>query len=331
MGAEKFFEDNPLIAATLKPQTQTKYAIALDNFKASNVATDPTHFSLDQRLAISIQERFMVNAKPEQRQEMANLVCMITLIYPSTKMQLGLARRCISEWKALKPSRSSAPFTKELVLALAWEMLAKSKVESATVLLTSFAACLRVSKALKLTWSQVALPGDLRLSSYSPETAGLNIYDSKTSRYTGKLQFVKLSDREGVKFLSGLRCVRSSASMRIVPIKYHQYSNDLRKAITHFQLQDTPFISHSARIGKATEDFIAGETVEQIAINGRWKCINSLRYYLNNGRAWSLNTPISLIQQHKIARASAKMRHTLQQANNSITYDQRLRNQMNVL
>ena len=310
--ADEFFEENPLIAVTLKLSTQTKYAIALENFLSSPVANEATELSLDHRLAIYIQERYLTNPKPGQRQEMSNLVCILALMYLSIKLDLGLARRCLTSCKTLKPSRSSAPFTKQIVLALAWTLIKKGKVTAATVLFTSFTACLRVSKALKLTWSRVALPGDLRLSAYPPGTAGVNIYDAKTSRYTGKLQFVKISDPDGVKLLSEVHRSCPDKSSRIAPITYQQYKDDLRQSLTNFQLHETPFTSHSARIGKATEDFIRGVPVEQIAINGRWKSLNSLRYYLNNGRAWILNTPLSESQQKMLSQAAASMTIALQ-------------------
>ena len=94
--AKEFFEENRLIAATLKPATQTKYAIALDNFIASTVANEATNLSLDQRLSIYTQERYIANARPGQRQEMSNLICMVTLMYPCVKPDLGIARRRIS-------------------------------------------------------------------------------------------------------------------------------------------------------------------------------------------------------------------------------------------
>ena len=99
---------------------------------------------------------------------------MISLMYPSAKLEMGLARRCIAGWKALRPARSSAPFTKDLVLALTWKMVIHGKIAAATVLLTSFSACLRVSEALKLTWQREALPGELRLAAYPSGTAGIN-------------------------------------------------------------------------------------------------------------------------------------------------------------
>ena len=71
-------------------------------------------------------------------------------------------------------------------------MVIHGKIAAATVLLIFFSACLPVSEALKLIWQRVALPGDLRLAAYPSGTAGINIHDPKTSRYTGKLQFVKV-------------------------------------------------------------------------------------------------------------------------------------------
>ena len=309
--AEEFFEENPLIAATLKPTTQTKYAIALESFKASTVANDPTHLSRDQRLAIHIQERYIANPGPGQRQEMSNLICIVALMYPSVKQDLGLARRCLSGWKTLKPSRSSAPFTKEIVLTLAWVMVTNGKIESATVLLTSISACLRVSEALNITWRRVALPGDLRLAAYPAGTARVNIQDAKTSRYTGKLQFVKLADQHGINLLSALKQRNPQNIGRIASISYQRYTDELRQSLAHFQLEKTPFPTHSAHIGKETEDYIRGEPVEQIAIKGRWKSMASLRYYLNDGRAWILNTPITSNHQRTLSLAAAKMKHAL--------------------
>ena len=79
-------------------------------------------------------------------------------------------------------------------------MLQKQKIAAAIVLIKSFSACLRVSEALSLAWQNVALPGDLCLEAFPAGTAVINIHDEKTSRYTGKLQFVKMSYSDGVKF-----------------------------------------------------------------------------------------------------------------------------------
>ena len=104
-------------------------------------------------------------------------------------------------------------------------MVIHGKISAATVLLTSFSASLRVSEALRLTWQRIALPGDLRLAAYPSGTAGINILDAKTSRYTGKLQFVKVSDRHGIKLLAELKHRSTANTARIAPISYQQYTD----------------------------------------------------------------------------------------------------------
>ena len=205
-------------------------------------------------------------------------------MYPSAKLEMCLAQTFISGWKALKPARSSAPFMKDLVFALACKKVIHGRKAAATVLLTSFSACLYVFDSLKITWQSVVLSGDLRMAAYPPGMAGVNIHDAKTSRYTDKFQFVKVPDQNNIKLLSALKHRSNANTARIAQISYQQYTDELRQSFKHFQLHETPFTIHSARIGRATDDCIRGEPVEQIAINGRLTSLSSLRYYLNNGR-----------------------------------------------
>lgn len=52
VGAEVFFEDKPLISATLKTSTQTRHAIVLDKFISLTVAHETALLSLDKRIVI---------------------------------------------------------------------------------------------------------------------------------------------------------------------------------------------------------------------------------------------------------------------------------------
>ena len=63
VGAEQFFEENPLIAATLKPVKQTKYAIALEHFVVSRVVNEANNLFLDQRVAMYIHKRHSASPK----------------------------------------------------------------------------------------------------------------------------------------------------------------------------------------------------------------------------------------------------------------------------
>ena len=105
------------------------------------------------------------------------------------------------------------------------------KIAAATVLLTSFSACLRVFEAHKLTCQRVALPGNFRLAACPSGTAEINIHDAKTSGYTGKLQLFKVSDRHGIKFLAELKHRSTANTARIASIPYQQYTDELRQSL----------------------------------------------------------------------------------------------------
>ena len=303
---EAFFEDNPLIAATLNASTKHKYALALERFRDLTSHVDDVPLSLDHRIAIYIQDQFLQNPLAGRRQEMSNLLCMILVMYPTLKDKLGISRRCIAGWKSLTPARPAAPLTKQMVFAFAYHMLVSKQPQSATAIILSFFGCLRISEALHLCWKDVALPGDVRLSAYGSGIAGINIRDAKTSRQTGPLQFVKINDVIANGYLRVLHGDVSDHGSRVTAASYQSYSLDLKGAAKTFGFNPAIFTTHSARIGKATEDYIQGIPVDQVAINGRWKSLNSLRYYLNNGKAWILDNRVTPSHQDKLRQAEQR-------------------------
>ena len=197
---------------------------------------------------------------------------------------------------------------------LSWFLLASGTPEAAYIRLTTFCGCLRVSEALAFCINDIALPEDVRLASYGPRLAGLNIRDAKTARYTVSLQFVKIDDTDAIQFLQA--CISSSKQITgpLVRLTCRTYATDLKEAVAAFGLQNALFTSHFARIGKATQDYVAGIPVDQIAVNGRWKSLNSLQYYVTNGCAWLLDTKIPPATQQRLADAARQMQHLIQRA-----------------
>ena len=191
-------------------------------------------------------------------------------------------------------------------------MVVQGNCEAAIVILTTFAACLRVSEALFIEIQDIAFPGDARIAGYGHSTAGINIKDAKTSRYTGRLQFVKLDDPQTIKIIQAWTKVTNRKTGRLVTLNYQRYSANLKTALSSLDLQNAQFTSHSARIGKATQDYINGLPVDQIAINGRWKSINSLRHYVTNGRSWLLDTHIPAAAQNRISEAASNMQYLIE-------------------
>ena len=302
---DTFFEDNPLIAATLQSRTQQKYGVALENLRTSTFASISSALPLDHRLYIYIHGSYTKNSNPGNRQEMTNLLSIILIMYPSLQgANLDLPKRCLSGWRTLHPSKSSAPFTEDISLALAWRMLARGRIEAALTVLLTFSACLRVSDPLALKMQDIALPGDVCLAAYEALVAGLNIRDVKTARYTGRLQFVKLEDLHTIKLLQAWKSALKRDTGPLVTLTYQSCTTDLKAAFASIALHNVSFTPNSARIGKATHDFISGVTVSQVAVNGRWKSLNFLRYYVTNGRAWLLDTNISREAQNPLIESS---------------------------
>ena len=248
---------------------------------------------------------------------MASLLRMILIMYFSQRgANLGLSKRCLSGWRSLQPSKSSAPFTKTITLALEWHMVVQGNCKAAIVILTTFAACLRVSESLLIEIQDIAFAGDARIAGYEHSTAGINIKDAKTARYTGRLQFVKLDDPQTIKIIQAWTKVTNRKTGRMVTLNYQRYTANLETALSSLDLQNSQFTSHSAalaaRIGKATQDYINGFPVDQIAINGRWKSINSLRHYVTNGRSWLLDTHIPAAAQNRISEAASNMQYLIE-------------------
>ena len=185
----------------------------------------------------------------------------------------------------------AVPLTKEMCLAFSWHFIIEKRVEAAVILLLTYSACQRVSEDLQLEWKDIAFPGDVHLFSCGG-VAGINIWEAKTSRRTGRLQFVLLTDKLCIKFLRTYKSSRPEQE-NLVGISYASYLDSLKRASQHFGMKNTRISTHSARVGKATQDYIQRTPVEQIAMNGRWKSMHTLRYYVDNGRAWLLNIPIN--------------------------------------
>lgn len=159
---------------------------------------------------------------------------------PSLKHSLGLSRK-IAGWNHIKPSCSAAPLTRQIVFTFAYSLLGKGSVKFAAVLLLSFGASLRDSEARQLCWEHIALPGDIRLSSYGSSSAGVNIVDAKTSLQTGRLQFVPTTDPEIITFLVMYREANPEESVIAPSLTYKAYQNSCR--LGFFQMSEA---HHSA-------------------------------------------------------------------------------------
>lgn len=186
-------------------------------------------------------------------------------------------------------------------------MIESKQFEAAALLLISYDALLRLSEGLSLMWDNILFPGDLRLQGYGALTAGVTILDSKTSRSAGRFQFVKIEDKNVIQFLKVYRSMNRVTTHFVNELTYSRYERSLKQAARRLGVSNQHFSSHSARIGNTTQEYIRGKPVEQLAVDGRWKSLNSLRYYINNGRARLANLNIQQTHQRVITSQAEKL------------------------
>lgn len=312
---------NPLISLDLKEDTNRVYSIALSRFCESAGISKISNTNIDHILSRYVQNCFMTNGTPGKRQEMCNLLSIIYLMYPNMKSHLGFTRRCLAGWKRTQKPKSATPLDSQLCFAFATEMIRRKWVTFAMVLLPSFSGLLRASEALKLKWTDVAFPGDSSIQAYGPLVAGINIWDAKTSRYSGHLQFVKIKENETIQFLYVLKHFNHSDEAISPNLNMSTYDRHIKQIASVFGLHNQQFSTHSARIGKATEEYIKGTAVNQIAIDGRWQSLNSLRYYVTNGRSKLCLMNMSSQNQMRVKERALQLQSLLQNWTRSSHYE----------
>lgn len=148
----------------------------------------------------------------------------------------------------------------------------------------------------------VAFPGDLRILGPGISVGGVNVEESKTS----PLQFEPLKDTAVLELL-GKFSKKPGTKGKLFNLTYARLLADIKSTGAEFRFINTAFCRHSSRIGGALQDYLAGTPVESIAITGRWKAIESLRYYLRNGRAWLMKLNCSPSMQSTLRSSARKM------------------------
>lgn len=299
--AESFFIHYPLIQSTIKAQTCRKYTAAYEPFRHDHshlLTTSPV--TLDRYLAYYINDAFASDPSPGARTEMSYLLSMMYLMSPETKPFLNLARRSLRGWHKLTPPSPSTPMSYEMARAFSFHLLTTGRPHAALILLLSFSGYLRASEALGLLWEDVVFPGDARITAFAHHTAGINVRDAKTAKATGEYQFIQIQCPLTIQLLR-LAAHGDTPTPRVAAtLSYSTYLAAVKAVAQHYGFTNARFTPHSTRIGAATEAFITGTKVSDIALLGRWKSVESVRYYVTAGRAWMASTKIATQAQLSI-------------------------------
>ena len=228
-----------------KRPTLVKYDKALKNYLMHYPESTLTVQDADLHISDYINMRFEDDPRPGQCQEMANLLSMLTLSHPHLRDHLTLSRRAVQGWKVSKPSKSSMPLTRTMMLAFAKYFLCRAEVGMAVALGVGWAAYLRISEVMRLRWSDIALPGDFRLNDVSGHVCGINIKVAKT----GTNQFVLISDEHITTLLQQYHASQADADSKLSRFKTKRYQLFLNDACFFYGLGNLQVTPHSCRIG----------------------------------------------------------------------------------
>ena len=106
----KYFEDHPLIKATLRPSTLKSYSRDVQCFLESSDIDQLSSYYAEDLLTAYIHDRYFEDPAAGQRQEMSNLLAVVALIFPHLKGKIGRARRSTRGCQIKTPKISLTTF-----------------------------------------------------------------------------------------------------------------------------------------------------------------------------------------------------------------------------
>lgn len=204
----------------------------------------------------------------------------LLLFDPSLKSQLHLSHAALLGWNALKQSVSWPPLPFPIMVAMSCSLCKGGSWLAGVGLVVAFHSLLRVSELCSLEVDDV-------IFSDHPVIRGKNAMALQLSfTKTGRHQFVLVSDPDAMVLLAAAVVdARNTGRATVFPFSPDRFRAYMRAATTALGLQSFGYVPHSLRHGGATYAYLCGVPIEDILVRGRWRSNNSVRTYLQGGRA----------------------------------------------
>ena len=230
----------------------------------------------------------------------------IFMYVPAWKFSLPSASLSLRGWSKLVPVVSHPPLTWDLTVLIAVQVIREHWSLLALGILLSFDCLLRVSELTNLVMEDIVFPDDRRFGVVSGKSM-LRLQVTKT----GKNQWVEISNPTLVSWLRFVvaRCLPGA---KVFPFS-SQLVRKVFKAVVLKLCLPPSFVPHSLRHGGATRLHLAGVTLEDIMLRGRWAASKSARIYIQTGKALLLDLRIPAEKLALAAFFSADLEFTLRQ------------------
>ena len=207
-------------------------------------------------------------------------------LFPSWRSSLPAALVSIKGWTRLAPSVSHPPLTWDLTVLLATVLVRVGATDLACGVLLAFDCLLRLSELLNLSNDDVARPGDPRWTS---TLSGVCLRLKQTK--TGKQQWVQVRHVFVANWLLSILAARLPKA-RIFGFEASVARGLFKSAVAELGLPPA-IVPHSLRHGGATALHLAGMSMEDILLRGRWSSVKSARTYIQVGKALLLDLRVS--------------------------------------
>ena len=209
-------------------------------------------------------------------------------LFPGWRAAFPSASLSLKGWRRLVPVSSYPPLTWDLTVLLACEVTRMGHPVLGLGFLLSFDCLLRINELLALGRDDVATPSDLRLG-VSGSDGGVRLRLKVTK--TGRDQWVAVKSIFVTTWLlSLLRTIPKG--VRIFPYSAIAARAIFKKAALSLGMSSS-YVPHSLRHGGATALHLAGVSMEDILLRGRWSSVKSARAYIQVGKALLLDMVVS--------------------------------------
>ena len=209
----------------------------------------------------------------------------LVALFPAWRYSFPAALLSIRGWARLAPSVPYPPLTWDLSVLLACQLVKMGHDRLALGLLLSFDCLLRINELLGIRLEDVAVPCDPRLGVLG-SVVRIRLKHTKT----GKHQWVEVRSNFITDWLiSAVRASEAQASL--FPYIASVARGLFKQALLAVGMPLT-YVPHSLRHGGATALHLAGISLEDILLRGRWASVKSARNYIQVGKALLLDMKV---------------------------------------
>ena len=248
-------------------------------------ASVTTPAQLDDTLTDYFHHIFVEN-DGRGKQKAANTIYGIRMLMPRLKYELLTAEFALRQWKKLRPPESYPPFSWELAVVIAVQMVRRGYVRYGVGVLLSFDCLLRVSEMAALRREDVIDPRNRSVSA-DFQYVSLRIRRAKT----GANQSVDVWNSTVATLLRWV-VDHTAPGAPLFPGGVTAYRRVFNQVRDELGLSDR-YGTHSLRHGGATALYLRGVSIETILFRGRWESHKSARTYIktSKGLLMSMKTP----------------------------------------